>query len=303
MAFKPGEPVMKILISGCDGQLGSDCGQVLRKNHEVVGVDLKDMDITDAAIVKEVIYRVTPDIVVNCAAYTNVDACEKDRSLAWRVNVEGPKNLASMVETYGGRLIHISTDYVFDGWKNPPEPYLEDDEPNPLSNYGRTKLEGERAVIQATDRHVILRTAWLYGVRGQNFLKTMLVLALKKPEEKIRVVNDQFGSPSWSYRLALQIEKLIQVNAYGVYHATSAGHCTWYELAKGFLEAIGVPHALIPCATEDYPTPAPRPRNSILENRRLKEQDINVMPHWQQDLDQFVSMFGERLIREARGGV
>jgi dTDP-4-dehydrorhamnose reductase len=303
MAFKPGEPVMKILISGCDGQLGSDCGQVLRKNHEVVGVDLKDMDITDAAIVKEVIYRVTPDIVVNCAAYTNVDACEKDRSLAWRVNVEGPKNLASMVETYGGRLIHISTDYVFDGWKNPPEPYLEDDEPNPLSNYGRTKLEGERAVIQATDRHVILRTAWLYGVRGQNFLKTMLVLALKKPEEKIRVVNDQFGSPSWSYRLALQIEKLIQVKGHGVYHATSEGHCTWYELAKGFLETIGVPHALIPCATKDYPTPAPRPRNSILENRRLKEQGINVMPHWQKDLDQFVSMFGERLIREARGVV
>jgi dTDP-4-dehydrorhamnose reductase len=294
---------MKILISGCDGQLGSDCGQMLRKDHEVVGVDLKDMNIADAAIVKEVICRVTPDIVVNCAAYTNVDACEKDRSLAWRVNVEGPKNLASTVEKYGGRLIHISTDYVFDGWKDPPEPYVEDDEPNPFSYYGRTKLEGERALIQATDHYCILRTAWLYGVRGHNFLKTMLRLALKKPEEEIRVVNDQFGSPSWSYRLALQIEKLIQVKGHGVYHATSEGHCTWYELAKGFLETIGVPHALIPCATKDYPTPAPRPRNSILENRRLKEQGINVMPHWQKDLDQFVSMFRERLIREARGVV
>ena len=303
MALKLGEPIMKILISGCDGQLGSDCGQVLRKNHEVVGVDLKEMDITGAEIVKEVICRVTPDIVVNCAAYANVDACEKDRSLAWSVNVEGPKNLAFMVEKYGGRLIHISTDYVFDGRKDPPEPYLEDDKPNPLSYYGRTKLEGERAVIQATDHYLILRTAWLYGVRGHNFLKTMLRLALKKPEEEIRVVNDQFGSPSWSYRLALQIEKLIQVNGHGVYHATSEGHCTWYELAKGFLETIGVPHALIPCATKDYPTPAPRPRNSILENRRLKEQGINVMPHWQKDLDQFVSMFGERLIREARGVV
>jgi dTDP-4-dehydrorhamnose reductase len=299
MALKPGEPVMKILISGCDGQLGSDCGQVLRKDHEVVGVDLKDMNIADAAIVKEVICRVTPDIVVNCAAYTNVDACEKDRSLAWKVNVEGPKNLASTVEKYGGRLIHISTDYVFDGWKDPPEPYVEDDEPNPFSYYGRTKLEGERALIQATDHYCILRTAWLYGVRGHNFLKTMLRLALKKPEEEIRVVNDQFGSPSWSYRLALQIEKLIQVKGHGVYHATSEGH----ELAKGFLETIGVPHALIPCATKDYPTPATRPRNSILENRRLKEQGINVMPHWQKDLDQFVSMFGERLIREARGVV
>ena len=302
-AYKPGEPIMKILISGCDGQLGSDCGQVLRRNHEVVGVDLKDMNITDAAVVENVIARVRPDILINCAAYTNVDACEKDRSLAWKVNVEGPKNLACIVEQYGGRLVHISSDYVFDGRKDPPEPYLEDDEPNPLSYYGRTKLEGEVAVRQATDHHLILRTAWLYGVRGHNFLKTMLRLALQKPEEEIRVVNDQFGSPSWSYRLALQIEKLIYVNGDGVYHATSEGHCTWYELAKGFLETIGVPHALIPCATEDYPTPAPRPRNSILENRRLKERGINVMPHWQKDVDQFISTFGERLIREARGEI
>ena len=294
---------MKILISGCDGQLGGDCVQLLRKDHKVIGVDLKDMNITDAAIVKEVICRLTPDVVVNCAAYTNVDACEKDRLRAWGVNVEGPKNLASMVEKHGGRLIHISTDYVFDGWKDPPHAYVEDDEPNPLSYYGKTKLEGEKAVIHATDHYLILRTAWLYGVKGHNFLKTMLRLALKRPEEQIKVVNDQFGSPSWSYRLALQIERLIQVGGHGVYHASSEGHCTWYELAKSFLEIIGVPHALIPCATEDYPTPAPRPRNSILENRRLKEQGINVMPHWQKDLDQFVSLFGDSLIREARGGV
>ena len=292
---------MKILISGCDGQLGSDCEQVLRRNHEAVGVDLKDMNITDLRLVKEVIGHVRPDVVVNCAAYTNVDASETDRSLAWKVNAEGPRNLASMVEKYGSRLIHISTDYVFDGRKDPPEPYLENDEPNPLSYYGKTKLEGEMAVRQTTDRYFILRTAWLYGVRGHNFLKTILMLALKNPEEAIKVVNDQFGSPTWSHTLALQIEKLVQVNGQGTYHASSEGHCTWYELAKYFLETMGVPHVLVPCVTEDYPTPALRPRNTILENRRLKECGINLMPHWQEDLDQFVSMFGVRLIREARG--
>ena len=292
---------MKILISGCDGQLGSDCEQVLRRNHEAVGVDLKDMNITDLRLVKEVIDHVRPDIVVNCAAYTNVDASETDRSLAWKVNAEGPRNLASMVEKYGSRLIHISTDYVFDGRKDPPEPYLENDEPNPLSYYGKTKLEGEMAVRQTTDRYLILRTAWLYGVRGHNFLKTILMLALKNPEEAIKVVNDQFGSPTWSHTLALQIEKLVQVNGQGTYHASSEGHCTWYELAKYFLETMSVPHVLVPCVTEDYPTPALRPRNAILENRRLKERGINLMPRWQEDLDQFISMFGVRLIREARG--
>jgi dTDP-4-dehydrorhamnose reductase len=290
---------MKILISGCDGQLGSDCEQVLRTNHDVVGVDLKDMDITDLAVVKEVTGHVRPDVVVNCAAYTNVDACETDRSLAWKVNVQGPGNLAAMVDKYGGRLMHVSTDYVFDGRKDPFKPYLEDDEPNPLSYYGRTKLEGEMAVRQATDHYLILRTAWLYGVRGRNFLKTMLRLALNHPEEPIKVVNDQFGSPTWSHTLALQIAKLVQVNGQGIYHATSEGHCTWYELAKHFFETVGVPHVLVPCATEDYPTPAPRPRNSVLENRRLKDKGINLMPNWRTDLNQFISMFGRRLIREA----
>jgi dTDP-4-dehydrorhamnose reductase len=294
---------MKILISGCDGQLGSDCEQVLRTNHDVVGVDLKDMDITDLAVVKKVTGHVRPDVVVNCAAYTNVDACETDRSLAWKVNVQGPGNLASMVDKYGGRLMHVSTDYVFDGRKDPFEPYLEDDEPNPLSYYGRTKLEGEMAVRQATDHYLILRTAWLYGVRGHNFLKTMLKLALNHPEGAIKVVNDQFGSPTWSHTLALQIAKLVQVNGQGIYHATSEGHCTWYELAKYFLETVGVPHVLVPCATEDYPTPAPRPRNSVLENRQLKDKGINLMPNWRTDLDQFISMFGRRLIREARGSI
>ncbi len=282
--------------------MGSDCCQVLQRSHDVYSLSPKELDITNPLDVDKMIRRFVPDIILNCAAYTNVDACETEKEPAWKVNVEGPKNLASGVEKHGGQLIHISTDFLFDGRKKPPEPYLEDDEPNPLSYYGRTKLEGEMAVRQATASHMILRTAWLYGVKGRNFLKTMLKLALKDPQKEIKVINDQLGSPTWSYRLALQIDKLIEVNGRGAYHASSEGYCTWYELACYFLEKMGVPHSLIPCTTEEYPTPATRPRNSILENRRLKEAGIHLMKYWQDDLDQFVSVFREQLIGEVKEG-
>jgi dTDP-4-dehydrorhamnose reductase len=290
---------MKILICGSNGQLGSDCVQVLQQVHEVFALSSKDLDITSSSDVDKVIRDFVPDIILNCAAYTNVDACETERELAWKVNVEGPKNLASGVTKYGGLLIHISSDYVFDGWKKQPELYVEDDKPNPLSYYGTTKLEGEVAVMQATDQYIILRTAWLYGIHGRNFLKTILELALGNPDKKVKVVNDQFGSPTWSFRLALQIAKLIEKNGRGTYHTTAEGHCTWYELASHFLGEMGIPHSLAPCTSEEYLTPAIRPRNSILENKRLKKADINLMKDWSHDVDQFVSNFQEQLLNEA----
>ncbi|MCD6198199.1 MAG: dTDP-4-dehydrorhamnose reductase [Deltaproteobacteria bacterium] len=290
---------MKILICGGDGQLGSDCVQVFQQAHEVFALTLNELDITSSSDVDKVIGKCVPDIILNCAAYTAVDACETEREPAWKVNVEGPKNLASWVAKYGGLLIHISSDYVFDGRKKPPEPYVEDDEPNPLSYYGSTKLEGEVAVMQATDQYIILRTAWLYGIHGRNFLKTILKVALTNPDKKLKVVNDQFGSPTWSYRLALQIAELIEKNCRGTYHATAEGYCSWYELAGHFLDEIGVQHSLIPCTSEEYPTPAIRPRNSILENQRLKKAGINLMKNWSHDVDQFVSMFRGQLIDEA----
>ncbi len=290
---------MKILICGGDGQLGSDCVQVLQEAHEVFALTLNELDITSSSDVDKVIGKYVPDIILNCAAYTAVDVCETEREPAWKVNVEGPKNLASRVTKYGGLLIHISSDYVFDGRKKPPEPYVEDDEPNPLSYYGRTKLEGEVAVMQTTDQYIILRTAWLYGIHGRNFFKTILKITLGNPDKKLKVVNDQFGSPTWSYRLALQIAELIEKNGRGTYHATAEGHCTWYELADHFLGKMGVPHSLIPCTSDEYPTPAIRPRNSILENKRLKKADINLMKDWSHDVDQFVSDFQEQLLNEA----
>lgn len=291
---------MKVIILGGQGQLGSDCTEILKKTHHVMSVDLDELDITDVSEVEAVVKDFGANVIVNCAAFTRVDDCESEKDLACKVNIDGPSNLAVAAKKEGSRLIHISTDYVFDGRKRVPEAYTEKDDPDPVSYYGVTKLAAEKAIRRITDNHIILRTAWLYGIRGQNFLKTMLALALKDPQREIKIVNDQFGSPTWSYRLALQIGKLIESEGNGTFHATAEGFCTWYELATYFLGKMGVSHSFVPCTTAEYPTPAARPMNSILENKRLKEAGINLMQGWKSDLDQFVSRFGKRLISETR---
>ncbi|MDR4503881.1 MAG: dTDP-4-dehydrorhamnose reductase [Candidatus Scalindua sp.] len=289
---------MKILVTGSNGQLGTDCKQVLQCSHDVVGLNSKELDITNQETIQEYFNENNPDFVVNCAAFTKVDACESERELAWKVNVEGTQKLALSACEHGSKLIHISTDYVFDGRKNLPEPYVEEDEPCPLSYYGKTKLKGEIAVRRVNSNHMIVRTAWVYGLHGYNFLRTMLRVALQEPERRLKVVDDQFGSPTWSYHLALQINKLVEMDGQGTFHATSEGYCTWYELATYFLEKMDVKHRLIPCSTCDYPTPAVRPHNSILENRRLKEQGGNIMPHWQVGIDQFTEKYRGNLLKE-----
>ncbi|MBW1970455.1 MAG: dTDP-4-dehydrorhamnose reductase [Deltaproteobacteria bacterium] len=294
---------MKIMIAGNKGQLGSDSEIVLGTDHELLAIDLDELDITNLSDVQNVVQDFSPHVILNCAAYTLVDKCETEKELAWNVNVIGPKNLALSVGKYGGRLIHTSTDYVFDGRKKIPQPYAEADAPNPINYYGITKNEGEKAVRNALHEYVIVRTSWLYGFKGHNFLKTMLKLALKNPDKEIRVVDDQYGSPTWSYRLAQQISRLVDTDGRGTFHATSEGHCTWYELAECFLEKMDVPHILVPCTSEEYPTPAARPKNSILENRHLKNKKMNIMRHWIDDLDRFVSKFRERLIGEALSDV
>jgi len=289
---------VKILITGGKGQLGTDCAQVLGDRHDILAIDLDELDITDQSDVKKTVQRFSPNIILNCAAYTQVDACETEKALAWKVNVNGPKNLALSAKDCHAQMIHVSTDYVFDGTREAPRPYREDDEPGPISYYGRTKLEGEIAVKEITSNHMIVRTAWLYGLNGSNILKTFLRLALKNPDKEMKVVNDQFGSPTWSYRLALQIAQLIEAKGQGIYHVTSEGYCTWYELAQYFLQEMNVPHRVIPCSTEEYPTPATRPKNSILENSRLKEQGIHLMPFWQDDVHHFVARFRTALVAE-----
>jgi len=288
---------MRVYITGCRGQLGFDLFDVLKERHELAGGDLPELDIAEPGSVHAALDAFRPEVVINAAAFTKVDACETERNAAMRANAAGPGLLAAYAERRGAFLVHISTDYVFDGLRAVPQPYVETDPVGPLSYYGVTKLEGERAVAAAASRFAILRTAWLYGVHGHNFLKTMLRLSLQG--RALKVVNDQHGSPTWSWRLARQIDKVIDRGARGVYHATAEGHCTWFELARHFLERMGVPHKLSPCGTEDYPTPARRPANSILENAALKRAGLNVMAPWVDDVDEFARRHRERLLEEA----
>lgn len=291
---------MKILILGAKGQLGADCMAVMAGGPAVTGLDVPDIDIAGRRNCWRILDRHRPDTIVNCAAYTAVDACETDPA-CWKVNAEGPAHLAEWTAARGALLVHISTDYVFDGTKPLFETYTETDAPAPVSEYGRSKLAGEQAVLNSGAAAVIMRTAWLYGATGKNFLKTMLRLALQNPEREIRVVNDQFGSPTWSHTLARQIEAVIDKKATGVFHATSEGYCSWYDLAHSFLERMDIPHHIIPCTTADYPTPARRPENSILENAALKQQNLNLFDDWKTELARFVSEHKDALLNETRG--
>jgi len=290
---------MNIVISGAGGQLGKDCLEILGVGHKVRGYTSRELDITDAGQVHGKVARVRPDIVINCAAYTAVDNCEKEQERCRAVNELGAENLAAACAATDCRLIHISTDYVFDGNKPVPQPYTEQDPVSPLSAYGRTKLAGEQAITRQLDNFLILRTAWLYGMGGNNFLKTMLRLAMSEPQRTIRVVDDQHGSLTWSMTLARQIENVLSADLTGIAHATAENSSTWYSGAKYFLETMDVEFSLEPCTTADYPTPAHRPTNSILENSRLKEHGLHVMQDWQQDIQDFVAGYREELLTEA----
>jgi dTDP-4-dehydrorhamnose reductase len=291
---------MKIILTGKNGLLGRDCLAVFQSRHEVLALGHRELDISDLAQVEEAVSRFRPEAIVNCAAFTQVDLCETERDAAVQGNITGPRNLALNAAHHDALLVHISSDYVFDGMKPVPTPYLEGDLTGPLSWYGRTKLEGEKIIQSNTDRYAIVRTAWLYGWHGPNFLKKILKLALSPQIPELKVVDDQFGSPTWSYRLAQQLARLLEAGGQGIYHASAEGYCTWFELTRHFLDRLGVDKPVRPCPTSDYPTPAVRPKNSILENRRLKEEGLNVMRPWQEDVEEFVAAFGQDLLAEAR---
>ena len=290
---------MKILVTGGKGQLGSDVTALLGRDHDVCSCSSKELDISNREMVETVFSRQQPDLLINCAAYTAVDNCETEKELAWNVNAQGPKNLAQAMEARGGRLIHISTDYVFDGNKPVSKSYLEGDPVAPLSEYGRSKLAGEEAITAGSSDHLILRTAWLYGWQGGNFLKTMLRLAVADPRRELKVVNDQHGSLTWTASLARQIQAVLSSEMQGIVHATAEGASTWYEGACYFLDAMGVPYNLVPCTTTEYPTPAHRPANSILENSRLRQAGLSVFHSWQEDINAYVRLYKKDLLAEA----
>ncbi len=289
---------MRILICGGTGQLGQDCTRVFNKNHTVQSLGRRDLDITDHDFVERTIKELAPEVVINCAAYTRVDASEDNRELAFQVNVVGAENLARSCRAVDALMVHISTDYVFDGKKAPPLTYAETDPTAPLGVYGATKLEGEKRVAALLEKQMIVRTAWLYGAHGSNFVKTMLKLALGNPGKTIRVVDDQFGSPTWTLRLALQLERLVEADGRGLFHATAEGYCSWYEFAAYFLKKMDVSHNITACTTQEYPLPAARPFNSILDNARLKRKNMNRMTGWRHGVDLFVSRFRQELLDE-----
>lgn len=288
--------IQKTLVIGCGGQLGTDCTSVIPGAR---GIDFPELDITNRSLCFETLDEINPSVIVNCAAYTAVDACESD-SACWKVNADGPGYLAEWAAKYQRFVIHISTDYVFSGERPLFEASIETDGPGPVSEYGRSKLAGEQAILKSGAQVAILRTAWLYGAHGKNFLKTMLRLALQNPERELRVVNDQYGSPTWSHTLARQVSAVMAARATGIFHATSEGYCSWFDLASRFLQLMDLPHRIAPCTTEEYPTPAKRPTNSILENAHAKALGVNVFKDWDEELACFVNQNREALLDEMR---
>ncbi len=252
--------------------------------------DLDNCDITQPDALMRFFDEARPDVVVHAAAYTDVDGCERDPERAMRANAEGTKNVARAAAAFDARLIYISTDYVFDGRKG--SPYDECDPPNPRSAYGRSKLAGEQAVRENAD-HAILRTAWLYGQHGRNFVTAILERARKG--EPLRVVDDQVGSPTWSRDLAGAIAALVPKSAAGIFHATGAGQCSWFEFAEAILDeaaSLGqvarVP--VVPISTVELARAAPRPAFSVLGNRRLRESGVAPLPHWRDSLRAFLKV-------------
>lgn len=285
---------MKILITGAAGQLGREVQRVLSEHEgrfEVYPLGAEAMDITDGASVLRAVNEIRPDAVVHAAAYTQVDRAESEVDLAFKVNAIGARNVAVATENVGAKLVYISTDYVFDGTKG--SPYTEFDAVSPLGVYGRSKLVGEEFVRNSCSRYFIVRTAWLYGAHGNNFVKTMLALATQgKP---IKVVNDQVGSPTYALDLAEFIIQLLETENYGVYHATNAGCCSWYEFARAIFAEAGLQVDLSPCTTEEFPRPAPRPAYSVLDHMAIRLNGLKDFRPWQEALRDFISEYGFEL--------
>ncbi|MGE0126904.1 MAG: dTDP-4-dehydrorhamnose reductase [Blastocatellales bacterium] len=269
---------MKVLIAGAGGQLGHAL-QMILTSHEIIALTRSQLDITRFDDVREAVSAHQPDIVINAAAYTNVDQAEADEPGAYKLNAIGPRNLAAASGERGIPLVHVSTDYVFDGLGN--RPYHEFDQTNPLSIYGKSKLAGEQTVAAHNPRHYIARTSWLYHTEGANFPKAMLAQANR---DEVRVVSDQSGSPTYAPHLASAIANLIGTGAYGTYHLAGRGGASRFEMTRELYQLFGIKTVVHPAATSEMPRPAPRPRYSVLTT--IQEPEI-LLPTWEEGMAEF----------------
>jgi dTDP-4-dehydrorhamnose reductase len=276
---------MRILVTGALGQVGWEAARVLADLGEVIAMDRRDLDLEDADAIRNVLRQAAPQVIVNAAAYTAVDQAESERARAFAINARAPDVLAEEARALGALLIHYSTDYVFDGRK--AEPYVETDPVGPINVYGESKLAGERAILDSGAAALILRTSWVYGRRGKNFLLTMQRLARER--EELRVVADQRGVPNWAHRLALATRELLGLGVgrlaeqRGIYHLSAAGVASWYEFARAIIGEAERP-SILPISTVEYPLPARRPSYGVLSGAHLHASFGLTLPDWRDDL-------------------
>ena len=293
---------MKLLITGAKGQLGNELLDMLStgksqigeidcsyKNSEILAIDIDELDIADESAVKKLVISFAPEIVINCAAMTNVDACETDPIAAMKANAIGARNIAVAAAQVGAKLVHVSTDYVFSG--DAEAPYIEWDVCLPKTAYGKSKLLGEDYAMQQCKRTFVVRTAWLYGLVGKNFVKTMRMLGRTK--EEISVVNDQRGNPTNANDLAHHILKIALTEEYGIYHCTNEGECSWFDFAKKIMQLSGLSCRVNPCTSEEYPSKTPRPKFSSLKKIMLESTVGNEMRSWEDAIEDYIRLLNQ----------
>lgn len=281
---------MKVVVTGAGGQLGQDVLLELeRKNHQAFGADRQQLDITKEEDVINYIQEIKPDVILHCAAYTNVDAAEENEDAAYQVNAAGSEYLAKAAKQIGAKMLYVSTDYVFDG--SASEPYEVDEPTKPLGAYGRTKLAGEQLLQKHLDEYFIVRTAWVFGIHGNNFVKTMIRLGKERGE--VGVVHDQVGSPTYTVDLAKFMVELMETEKYGVYHATNSGICSWYEFAVEIFKQAGLVVQVNPLTSDQFPRPAARPKYSVLSKKMIEKQGLTPLRDWKEALAAYLAEANE----------
>jgi dTDP-4-dehydrorhamnose reductase len=270
---------MRMLVVGAGGMLGHDVARLA--GADVVALDRAACDVTDRDAVLAAVGKAAPDAVLNCAGWTDVDGAEAEPERALKVNGEGAANVSQAAAEAGASVLYVSTDYVFDGTKR--EPYVESDSTGPLSSYGRSKLAGEQATAAANSRHFVVRSSWLFGEKGKNFVATMLA----SDRDELRVVDDQIGCPTYTAHLADGLLKLVRGENFGIHHMAGGGQCSWFELARATFERAGVEKRLEPCTSDEFPRPAPRPSWSVLGSERPSAIEL---PPWEAGLDAFLGV-------------